>query len=63
MVNDSGLLLIQNRGGTPQNLRDSKQRKELRKKIFGKRLQEHTCEQAVNSNFSMDIGWNIGVES
>lgn len=62
MVNDSGLLLIQNRGGPPQNLRDSKQRKELRKKIFGKRLQEHTCEQTVNFDFSMDIGWNIGVE-
>lgn len=29
---------------------------------FEKRLQDYTCEQVVKSNFSMDIGSNIGVE-
>lgn len=48
--------------GPPQNLRDSKQRKGLREMEFEKRLQEYTCEQNVNFGFSMDVGWNIGVE-
>lgn len=43
-------------------MRDCKQRKGLRRVNFEKRLQEYTCEQAAKSDFSMDIGWNIGVE-
>ena len=71
--------LSKKRGGTPQNLRWSKQRKGLRKRFsnlkicggvnkekgcvkgFRKTLAIIYCEQTVNFDFSMDIGWNIGV--
>ena len=46
----------------PQNLRDSKQRKGLRKKRLGKRLQEYACEQTIKFDFSIDISSIIGVE-